>query len=123
MTLTTTVTNLLNKRVTDEQAKQFALDNYGILATYIRGQLIDKIKKVDGYKIRKKRIKNRLKMIRIKRKIYSHLNVIDTVYQDNKLQFEQSNLNSRNRFGNKQFKCKNGSMLVVDLWEWAEKEN
>ena len=62
-------------------------------------------------------------MIRIKRKIYSHLNVIDTVYQDNILQFEQSNLNSRNRFGNKQFKCKNGSMLVVDLWEWAEKEN
>ena len=54
MTLTTTVTNLLNKRVTDEQAKQFALDNHGVLATYIRGQLIDKIKKVDGYKIRKK---------------------------------------------------------------------
>ena len=123
MTLTTTVTNLLNKRATDEQAKQFALDNYGVLATYIRGQLIDKIKKVDGYKIRKKRIKNRLKMIRIKRKIYSHLNVIDTVYKDNNLQFEQSNLNSRNRFGNKQFKCKNGSMLAVDLWEWAEKEN
>ena len=62
-------------------------------------------------------------MIRIKRKIYSHLNVIDTVYKDNNLQFEQSNLNSRNRFGNKQFKCKNGLMLVVDLWEWAEKEN
>ena len=67
--------------------------------------------------------KNRLKMIRIKRKIYSHLNVIDTVYKDNNLQFEQSNLNSRNRFGNKNFKCSNGSMLVVDLWEWAEKEN
>ena len=123
MTLTTAVTNILCKRVTYEQAKQFALDNYGVLATYIRGQLIDKIKKVDGYKIRKKRIKNRLKMIRIKRKIYSHLNVIDTVYKDNNLQFEQSNLNSRNRFGNKQFKCKNGSMLAVDLWEWAEKEN
>ena len=123
MTLTIAVTNILCKRVTDEQAKQFALDNYGVLATYIRGQLIDKIKKVDGYKIRKKRIKNRLKMIRIKRKIYSHLNVIDTVYKDNNLQFEQSNLNSKNRFGNKQFKCKNGSMLVVDLWEWAEKEN
>ena len=54
MTLTTTVTNILCKRVTYEQAKQFALDNYGVLATYIRGQLIDKIKKVDGYKIRKK---------------------------------------------------------------------
>ena len=54
MTLTTTVTNLLNKRVTDEQAKQFALDNYGILATYIRQEFINSIKKVDDYKIRKK---------------------------------------------------------------------
>lgn len=61
MTLTTTVTNILCKRVTDEQAKQFALDNYGVLATYIRGQLIDKIKKVDGYKIRKKDLKTDLK--------------------------------------------------------------
>ena len=54
MTLKTAVTNILSKKVTDEQAKQFALDNYGVLATYIRGQLIDKIKKVDDYKIRKK---------------------------------------------------------------------
>ena len=38
------------------------------------------------------------------------------------MQFEQSNLNSRNRFGNKNFKCSNGSMLVVDLWEWAKKK-
>ena len=57
MTLTTTVTNLLNKRVTDEQAKQFALDNYGVLATYIRQEFINKIKKVDDYKIRKKDLK------------------------------------------------------------------
>mgnify|MGYP003518500842 CR=1 FL=1 len=61
-------------------------------------------------------------MITIKRKVNNHLNVIDKVYQNNKLQFEQSNLNSRNRFGNKHFKCSNGSMLVVDLWEWAEKD-
>ena len=39
-------------------------------------------------------------MITIKRKVNNHLNVIDKVYQDNKLQFEQSNLNSKNRFGN-----------------------
>ena len=57
MTLTTTVTNLLNKRVIDEQAKQFALDNYGILATYIRQEFINKIKKVDGYKIPKTDLK------------------------------------------------------------------
>ena len=57
MTLTTTVTNLLNKRVTDEQAKQFALDNHGVLATYIRQEFINSIKKVDDYKIRKKDLK------------------------------------------------------------------
>ena len=57
MTLTTTVTNLLNKRVTDEQAKTFALENYGVLATYIRQEFINKIKKVDDYKIRKKDLK------------------------------------------------------------------
>jgi hypothetical protein len=43
MTLTKTVTNILNKKVTEEQAKQFALDNYGILATYIRQQTIEGI--------------------------------------------------------------------------------
>ena len=57
MTLTTTVTNLLNKKVTDEQAKTFALDNYGLLATYIRQEFINKIKKVEYYKIRKKDLK------------------------------------------------------------------
>lgn len=62
-------------------------------------------------------------MITIKRKVYSHLNIIDTVYKNKKLQFEQSNLNSRNRYGSKQFKCSNGAVLTVDLWEWAEKEN
>ena len=61
-------------------------------------------------------------MITIKRKIYSHLNVIDTVYKNKRLQFEQSNLNTRNRFGNKYFKCRNGKILEVDLWEWAEKD-
>jgi hypothetical protein len=45
MTLTQTVTNILNKRVTDQEAKMFAFYNYGILATYIRGQLIDDIMK------------------------------------------------------------------------------
>ena len=57
MTLTTAVTNILCKRVTDEQAKQFALDNYGVLATYIRQEFINSIKKVDDYKIRKKDLK------------------------------------------------------------------
>jgi hypothetical protein len=44
MTLKTTVTNILHKRVTDDQAKQFALDNYGILATYIRQHFISSLK-------------------------------------------------------------------------------
>lgn len=40
--LVTTVTNILNKRVTETEAKQFALDNYGILATHIRQNFIEK---------------------------------------------------------------------------------
>jgi hypothetical protein len=44
MTLTTAVTNILSKKVTDDQAKQFALDNYGILATYIRQQFVSSLK-------------------------------------------------------------------------------
>lgn len=56
MTLTTTVTNLLNKKVTDEQAKTFALENYGVLATYIRQEFINSIKKVDDYEKKYKRI-------------------------------------------------------------------
>ena len=54
MTLTIAVTNILNKKVTNEQAKTFALENYGVLATYIRQEFINKIKKVEDYKIRKK---------------------------------------------------------------------
>jgi hypothetical protein len=55
MTLTTTVTNILHKRVTEEQAKQFALDNYGILATYIRQQFISSLKSGEKrIKIKKK---------------------------------------------------------------------
>ena len=61
MTLTTAVTNILCKRVTDEQAKTFALENYGVLATYIRQEFINSIKKVDDYKIRKKDLKTDLK--------------------------------------------------------------
>lgn len=57
-------------------------------------------------------------MITIKRKIHNHLNVIDKVYQNDKLQFEQSNLNSKNRFGAKQFKCNNGKLLPVTCWKW-----
>ncbi len=53
MTLTTTVTNILSKRVTEEEAKQFALDNYGILATYIRQQAYAKLVKPD--EVRKRR--------------------------------------------------------------------
>lgn len=48
MTLTAAVTNILNKEVTEEQAKQFALDNFGILAAYIKSQVISKLAQ-DGY--------------------------------------------------------------------------
>ena len=58
-------------------------------------------------------------MYKVVRKIYTHLNVIDSVYKDDKLQFNQTNLNSKNRFNCKQFKCNNGKLLNVDAWEWA----
>ena len=61
-------------------------------------------------------------MITVKRKIYNHLNVIDKVYKDNILQFEQSNLSSKNRFKAKEFKCNNGKVLTVGSWDWVEKD-
>ena len=42
-TLTQTVTNILLKRVTDEQAKEFALNHYGVLCTFIRAEQIKKL--------------------------------------------------------------------------------
>lgn len=65
--------------------------------------------------------KSAVKMIKIIRKIHSHLNVIDRVYKEDKIQFEQSNLLSKNRFGSKKFKCSNGKVLTNVAWEWAKK--
>ena len=58
-------------------------------------------------------------MYKVVRKIHTHLNIIDSVYKDDKLQFNQTNLNSKNRFNCKQFKCSNGKTLNVSAWEWA----
>ena len=60
-------------------------------------------------------------MIKIIRHVYNTYHVIDEVYKDGKLQFEQSNLNSKNRFGTKQFKANNGKLLNVKSWEWGVK--
>jgi hypothetical protein len=57
-----------------------------------------------------------MKIIRYK---YNTYNVIDRVYNDDKLLFEQTNLNSKNRFGVKEFKCNNGTTLAVNSWEWG----
>lgn len=54
---------------------------------------------------------------RIKKDTY---NVVDRIYINNRLQFEQSNLTSKNRFGAKQYKCNNGNVLNVTLWKWAQ---
>lgn len=59
-----------------------------------------------------------MKIIRYK---YNTYNVIDRVYNDKgSLQFEQTNLNTKNRFGAKKFKCNNGSTLEVNSWEWGD---
>ena len=57
-----------------------------------------------------------MKIIRYK---YNTYNVIDRVYNNDKLQFEQTNLNTKNRFGAKEFKTNNGTTLNVDSWEWG----
>lgn len=51
--LVTTVTNILHKRVTEEQAKEYALNHFGELCTYIRNQHLDKfnIKPKDSSKM------------------------------------------------------------------------
>lgn len=41
--LVSTVTNILNKKVSKEEAKEFALKNYGVLATYIRNKFIESL--------------------------------------------------------------------------------
>lgn len=59
-----------------------------------------------------------MKIIRYK---YNTYNVIDRVYNDKgSLLFEQTNLNTKNRFGAKKFKCNNGSTLEVNSWEWGD---
>lgn len=41
--LISAVTNILNKKVNEEEAKEFALKNYGVLAAYIRNQYIESL--------------------------------------------------------------------------------
>jgi hypothetical protein len=43
MTLIETVASILCKNVTEEQAKKFALENYGELAAYIRQQFVERL--------------------------------------------------------------------------------
>ena len=57
-----------------------------------------------------------MKIIRYK---YNTYNVIDRVYNNDKLQFGQTNINTKNRFGAKEFKTNNGTTLNVDSWEWG----
>ena len=61
----------------------------------------------------------RIKQMKIIRYKYNTYNVIDRVYNDDSLLFEQTNLNSKNRFGAKKFKCNNGTTLAVNSWEWG----
>ena len=44
-----------------------------------------------------------------------------TVYRNWKSAYSQQTiLKDCNRYGSKQFKCSNGLVLAVDLWEWAK---
>lgn len=59
-------------------------------------------------------------MITIVRNRLNTYCVFDYVYKDGKLLGEQSNLNSKNRFGAKEYKYK-GTTLHVNSWEWGTK--
>jgi hypothetical protein len=59
MTLVGAVTNILLRRVTEKEAKQFALDNYGVLATYIRQRQIEGIFAAKQNKTEKNETNNR----------------------------------------------------------------
>ena len=54
-------------------------------------------------------------MITVKRKNTDGL-IVDDIYLNNKLQFEQSNLTGKNRFGAGTFKANNGRILNVSKW-------
>lgn len=41
---------------------------------------------------------------------------VDNIYKNNRLQFEQSNLTGKNRFGASTFKANNGRTLNVTNW-------
>jgi len=57
-TLTTTVSNILGYEVTDTIAKNWALKNYGQLATHIRNEFLDSVKS-------RKKTKKKLKEIKV----------------------------------------------------------
>lgn len=44
-TLVSAVTNILYKKVTEAEAMQYALNNYGVLACYIRAKQLETIRK------------------------------------------------------------------------------
>lgn len=58
MTLITAVTNILCKRVTEKEAQEFALNQYGVLATYIRQEFIKSLKTKNDAKFPQKNRKN-----------------------------------------------------------------
>ena len=55
--LVSAVTNILHKRVTEEEAKDFALNQYGVLASYIRNEFIENLKKQENEKSKKEKTK------------------------------------------------------------------
>ena len=60
MTLVIAVTNILCRRVTEEEAKEFALKNYGVLCAYIRSNAVTEILANKGIKVKQERKGKRL---------------------------------------------------------------
>ena len=53
--LVSAVTNILHKRVTEEEAKDFVLNQFGVLASYLRNEFIENLKKQENEKSKKKK--------------------------------------------------------------------
>nr|DAI89532.1 MAG TPA: hypothetical protein [Caudoviricetes sp.] len=62
MTLKIAVTNILSRRVTEEEAMRFALEQYGVLAAYIRHELALRLNPTVKVKERKVSGKNTKKV-------------------------------------------------------------
>lgn len=60
---------------------------------------------------------NKKIIVKVIRYRYDSYHIVDKIYFNDKLQFEQSNITNKNRYGSKKYKCNNGNIIEVNYWE------